>query len=63
MPLQKCPTCGFYTLQGTCPRDGAATIKPGPAKYSPEDPYGKYRRLAKQQAKARAAASDAGKRA
>ncbi|HWH07789.1 MAG TPA: RNA-protein complex protein Nop10 [Candidatus Thermoplasmatota archaeon] len=36
-----------YTLKDACPRCGAPTAKAGPAKYSPEDPYGKYRRQLK----------------
>jgi H/ACA ribonucleoprotein complex subunit 3 len=30
-----------------CSQCGKATFKPGPAKYSPEDPYGAYRRKLK----------------
>ena len=37
---------GEYTLSKVC-EDGAIALSPKPAKYSPEDPYGKYRREAK----------------
>ena len=30
-----------------CPKCGKKALSPIPAKYSPEDPYGKYRREAK----------------
>jgi H/ACA ribonucleoprotein complex subunit 3 len=43
----RCPRCGRYTLKEACPACGAATAKPGPARYSPEDPYGAYRRKLK----------------
>jgi H/ACA ribonucleoprotein complex subunit 3 len=36
-----------YTLGESCPKCGKATARAGPAKYSPEDPYGKYRRALK----------------
>ncbi|WP_462272767.1 RNA-protein complex protein Nop10 [Methanohalophilus sp.] len=45
--ILKCISCGEYTLQETCPKCGKKTIKPSPARYSPRDPYGKYRRLSK----------------
>lgn len=44
MTLQKCRRCGSYTMKPACPSCGGPTGKPGPAKYSPEDRYGKYRR-------------------
>jgi H/ACA ribonucleoprotein complex subunit 3 len=47
MPLLKCTACGYYTLKEPCARCGAKAVKPGPAKYSPEDHYGKYRRQLK----------------
>ena len=46
MLLRKCPTSGKYTLKKEC-HDGEASILPAPAKYSPEDNYGAYRRKAK----------------
>jgi H/ACA ribonucleoprotein complex subunit 3 len=44
--LLKCAEHG-YTLGATCPACGKATARAGPAKYSPEDPYGSYRRKLK----------------
>lgn len=44
--LLTCPAHG-YTLKEACPACGRATVKPGPAKYSPEDAYGVYRRKLK----------------
>ncbi|HEV8361619.1 MAG TPA: RNA-protein complex protein Nop10 [Candidatus Thermoplasmatota archaeon] len=55
MPLRKCPACARYSLKDTCPSCGAKAIEPGPAKYSPEDHYGKYRRALKKEARERAA--------
>lgn len=45
--LKRCTQCKEYTLQETCPRCGAAAKPNRPAKYSPEDPYGEYRRKLK----------------
>jgi len=36
-----------YTLGAACPKCGKATAQAGPAKYSPEDKYGIYRRKLK----------------
>lgn len=43
--MMKCPACGNYTLKGNCPKCGKKTERPIPARYSPEDKYGKYRRM------------------
>jgi len=43
--MRKCPACGEYSLQDVC-RCGTATVIPLPAKYSPDDRYGEYRRKA-----------------
>jgi len=46
--LFKCSNCGQYTLnQKTCPKCGGSVFSPRPAKYSPQDKYGEYRRKAK----------------
>jgi H/ACA ribonucleoprotein complex subunit 3 len=45
--LRKCPTCNVYTLKDLCPKCGGTTLMPMPAKYSPEDRYGAYRRKLK----------------
>ena len=44
--ILKCPKCHSYGLVEDCACSGKR-IEPGPAKYSPEDKYGKYRREAK----------------
>jgi H/ACA ribonucleoprotein complex subunit 3 len=47
--LRKCPSCRAYTLKDTCPKCAGATFMPLPAKYSPEDRYGEYRRRLKKE--------------
>ena len=42
-----CPKCKDYTLKKTCLNCNEKTINSKPAKYSPEDKFGKYRRKAK----------------
>ncbi|MCP3683054.1 MAG: ribosome biogenesis protein [bacterium] len=44
--IMKC-SCGAYTMKSMCPGCGRRTCIPKPPKYSPEDRYGHYRRLAK----------------
>ena len=44
--ILKCTSCGRYTLNEKCICGGNA-VTPKPAKYNPEDKYGKYRREAK----------------
>jgi H/ACA ribonucleoprotein complex subunit 3 len=46
--MKKCELCGQYTFKEAC-TCGGKTINPVPARYSPIDQYGKYRRMAKQQ--------------
>ena len=46
----KCGICSKYTLKEVC-ICGGKTISPRPAKYSPEDKYAKYRRIAKKEEK------------
>ena len=49
--LFKCPKCKEYTLsQKQCPKCEGPVMDPKPAKYSPQDKYGVYRRKAKRQA-------------
>lgn len=50
MKMKKCKKCLVYTLKEVCPRCGEKTSTPHPPKFSPEDKYGKYRRLMKLQA-------------
>ncbi|MBI4154625.1 RNA-protein complex protein Nop10 [Candidatus Woesearchaeota archaeon] len=45
--IRKCPKCLEYTLKSLCEKCKSVTITIKPAKYSPEDRYGRYRRLAK----------------
>ena len=49
--IRKCPKCGEYSLRETCPncsnRNEVKTKSAHPAKFSPEDPYGDYRRKLK----------------
>ncbi|MFH1722519.1 MAG: RNA-protein complex protein Nop10 [Candidatus Altiarchaeota archaeon] len=48
MRLLKCSKCGQYTLNKVC-SCGEKTRPPKPPRYSPQDRYGKYRRLLKHQ--------------
>ena len=41
----KCSKCSQYTIKEKC--CDVKTINPKPAKYSPEDKYGDYRRTVK----------------
>ncbi len=45
--LRKCRGCGRYTLKEVCPECGSPTTSAHPPRYSPEDKYAKYRRMAK----------------
>ncbi|MCX6695078.1 MAG: RNA-protein complex protein Nop10 [Candidatus Altiarchaeota archaeon] len=47
MRIMKCPSCGTYTLETSCPKCALKTFHAQPPKYSPEDKYGKYRRMMK----------------
>jgi H/ACA ribonucleoprotein complex subunit 3 len=42
--ILKCGRCGTYTMKEMCCEK---TLTPKPAKFSPEDKYGHYRRKAK----------------
>ena len=44
--ILRCRECGKYTLKDKCSCGGKA-IDPRPAKFSVEDKWGKYRRIAK----------------
>ncbi|MDG6244464.1 MAG: RNA-protein complex protein Nop10 [Methanolobus sp.] len=44
-----CRKCGKYALETACSKCGSKTAKPQPARFSPKDSYGKYRRLAKKE--------------
>lgn len=47
--ILRCPICLEYTLDKICPRCNIKPATPKPAKFSIDDPYGRYRRLAKKQ--------------
>lgn len=47
MSLLKCPVCNKYTLKEICGNCNVRTVNPHPARYSPKDQYGKYRRQIK----------------
>jgi len=44
--IKKCALCGKYTLKDQCRRCKTPATVPAPAKFSPEDKYGEYRRKA-----------------
>ncbi|MFP4654574.1 MAG: RNA-protein complex protein Nop10 [Methanohalobium sp.] len=46
--ISKCKQCSRYTLEISCPYCGGKTVNPNPARFSPADRYGKYRRQSKQ---------------
>jgi H/ACA ribonucleoprotein complex subunit 3 len=45
--LRKCPVCEKYTMKTNCDQCEEETKIPKPARYSPEDKYGYYRRKLK----------------
>lgn len=47
--ILRCSQCGQYTMQENCPKCRAITENSKPAKYSPDDLYGDYRRKAKEE--------------
>jgi H/ACA ribonucleoprotein complex subunit 3 len=48
--LRKCGKCSSYMISQACPACGhEKTVSPRPPKYSVEDRYAKYRRMAKEQ--------------
>ncbi len=47
MKLLYCSACKLYTLRDRCKKCGSPTSTPHPARFSPEDPYGGYRRKLK----------------
>lgn len=46
--ILKCKKCGSYTMNKVC-KCGGEAVSPKPAKYSPEDKYGEYRRKIKKE--------------
>lgn len=47
--MRRCNECGEYTLDDICPNCNVKTGVIYPARYSPQDKYGKYRRILKKQ--------------
>lgn len=47
--LMRCASCEGYTLRAACPKCGSPTVMAMPAKFSPEDRYGEYRRRLKKE--------------
>jgi H/ACA ribonucleoprotein complex subunit 3 len=47
LKIRKCVVCGEYTLKEVCENCGSVTKNPKPPRFSPKDPYGKYRRMMK----------------
>ncbi|MEE8401278.1 MAG: RNA-protein complex protein Nop10 [Candidatus Hydrothermarchaeaceae archaeon] len=47
MKMKYCKKCMIYTLKDVCKKCGEASTNPRPARFSPKDPYGKYRRKLK----------------
>jgi H/ACA ribonucleoprotein complex subunit 3 len=45
--IRYCSNDQIYTLSAVCPVCGNPTASAHPARFSPEDKYGKYRRMAK----------------
>lgn len=43
--IRWCPSCEIYTMKEECPRCGERTRTRSPPRYSPQDRYGKYRRM------------------
>ncbi len=46
--ILRCPKCKNYALQASCSQCKEICISTKPAKFSIEDKWGKYRRIAKQ---------------
>jgi len=47
--IRRCVQCKRYTMDDICPKCSGRAISPQPARFSPLDPYGKYRRMAKKE--------------
>jgi H/ACA ribonucleoprotein complex subunit 3 len=45
--LYYCKKCIIYTLYQTCKKCNEKTISKNPPRFSPQDPYGNYRRKLK----------------
>jgi H/ACA ribonucleoprotein complex subunit 3 len=49
MRILKCVGCGHYSLKNSCPLCSEKTVRVGPARFSPQDRYGRYRRLLREE--------------
>jgi len=49
--LLYCKKCNEYTLDEKCPSCKNKTISKNPPRFSPQDPYGRYRRELKKSKK------------
>jgi len=49
MKMKICPKCNTYTMEEICSVCKVPTVNPHPPKFSPEDKYGKYRRIIKKE--------------
>lgn len=45
--IRKCRICRIYTMREICPSCGKRTAMALPPRYSPDDRFGKYRRMLK----------------
>lgn len=45
--ILRCPKCKKYTMKEECEQCKVRTVQVKPPKFSPEDPYGGYRREAR----------------
>lgn len=52
--ILQCDKCHRFTLHEACPSCKGRARNPLPPKYSPEDPYGEYRRKLKRLTRAEA---------
>ncbi|MDD3977116.1 RNA-protein complex protein Nop10 [Methanomicrobium antiquum] len=48
--IKSCPKDGTYTLSSECPVCGGKTGVAHPPRYSPQDRFGKFRRVTKKNA-------------
>ena len=46
--ISHCKKCNTFTLESYCNKCNSQTSNPLPPKFSPEDRYGKYRRMLKE---------------
>ncbi|MEE3242997.1 MAG: RNA-protein complex protein Nop10 [Candidatus Thermoplasmatota archaeon] len=44
----QCKSCQIYTISRLCPQCSESTSNPLPPRFSPQDKYGKYRRMLKE---------------